>query len=145
MQDPDLRRPRRQVSSQKDGSMTEEELDEIERGYIDIERHAHLEGLEPESIRQPNNNGGGRAETQLSLQERDRRHGRVVDVVLSDMSEPWDQVASLYKKSLSDPYFRLMNTSGIAFKYHAGSIVGLQVAFEDLQVDRTTRTYAWQA
>jgi 21S rRNA (uridine2791-2'-O)-methyltransferase len=44
-------------------------------------------------------------------------------VVLSDMSEPWDQTAGFYKKSLSDPYFRMMNTSGNAFRDHAGSIV----------------------
>jgi 21S rRNA (uridine2791-2'-O)-methyltransferase len=63
------------------------------------------------------------AEAKLPLKQRDERKGRVVDVVLSDMSEPWDQVTGFHKKSLSDPYFRLMNTSGIAFKDHAGSMV----------------------
>jgi 21S rRNA (uridine2791-2'-O)-methyltransferase len=121
VQDPDLGRPRKQVSSHKDGGMTEQELDEMEKGYVDIERHAHLDGVETESIGQPHKETDGRSK--LSLKERDERQGRVVDVVLSDMSEPWDQTTGFYKKSLSDPYFRLMNTSGIAFKDHAGSMV----------------------
>lgn len=106
--------------------MTEEDLDEMERGYIDIERQAHLEGVEAECIGLPNKDDSEMAEGKLSLQERDKRQGRVVDVVLSDMSEPWDQTTGFYKKSLSDPYFRLMNTSGISFKDHAGSMVRSQ-------------------
>ena len=50
------------------------------------------------------------------------REVRVVDVVLSDMSEPWAQVQS-WKRSLSDPYYRMMNTSGINFRDHSGSMV----------------------
>ena len=46
-----------------------------------------------------------------------------VDVVLSDMSAPWFQTAGFGKRSLSDPYNRMMNTSGISFKDHAGSMV----------------------
>ena len=98
----------------------------MERGYLDMERHAHLDGVETETIGQP----AGRIEQdevarpKLSLKERDMQHGRAVDVVLSDMSEPWDQTAGFYKKSLSDPYFRMMNTSGNAFRDHAGSMVG---------------------
>jgi 21S rRNA (uridine2791-2'-O)-methyltransferase len=79
----------------------------MERGYLDMERHAHLDGVETEPM------------------DRDIQPGISVDVVLSDMSEPWDQTAGFYKKSLSDPYFRMMNTSGNAFRDHAGSMVGL--------------------
>lgn len=46
-----------------------------------------------------------------------------VDVVLSDMSAPWFQTTGFGKRSLSDPYNRMMNTSGISFKDHAGSMV----------------------
>ena len=49
--------------------------------------------------------------------------GRLVDVVLNDMSAPWEQTAGFWKKSLSDPYFRMMNTSGMSFRDHAGSMV----------------------
>ncbi|KAF1973403.1 FtsJ-domain-containing protein [Bimuria novae-zelandiae CBS 107.79] len=139
VQDPDLGRPRKQVLSHKDGGMTEEELEEMERGYVDIERHAHLEGVEVESVGQPHkeNHSEKGPNPRLSLQERDQCQGRVVDVVLSDMSEPWDQITGFYKKSLSDPYFRLMNTSGIAFKDHAGSMdlcmAGLTFAFDTLR------------
>ncbi|KAF1963595.1 FtsJ-domain-containing protein [Byssothecium circinans] len=126
VQDPDLGRPRRQISSQQDGGFTEDDVEEMERGYVDIERHTHLEveGIETEMIGQPGKGrkDGGVVEKKLSLKERDTRQGRVVDVVLSDMSEPWDQITGFHKRSLSDPYTRLMNTSGIAFKDHAGSM-----------------------
>lgn len=48
---------------------------------------------------------------------------RTVDVVLSDMSAPWYQTTGFWKRSLSNPYNRMMNTSGLPFKDHAGSIV----------------------
>ncbi len=53
----------------------------------------------------------------------DQTEGRVVDVVLSDMSEPWAQTDGFWKRSLSDPYYRMMNTSGMPFRDHAGSMV----------------------
>lgn len=50
--------------------------------------------------------------------------GKIVDVVLSDMSEPWPvESPNYWKRSLSDPYIRMMNTSGIGYKDHAGSMV----------------------
>jgi 21S rRNA (uridine2791-2'-O)-methyltransferase len=126
VQDPDLGRPRRQVASQEHKKgFTEDDLEELERGYIDIERHTHLEGAGTEAIGVPNAEKSlpDPGDSKLSLKERDLRQGRVVDVVLSDMSEPWDQTTGFHKRSLSDPYFRMMNTSGIAFKDHAGSMV----------------------
>lgn len=48
---------------------------------------------------------------------------RMVDVVLSDMSAPWEQTEGFWKRSLSNPYYRMMNTSGINFRDHAGSMV----------------------
>ncbi|KAJ5142082.1 hypothetical protein N7526_003077 [Penicillium atrosanguineum] len=47
---------------------------------------------------------------------------RTVDVVLSDMCEPWHQTSGFWKRSLSDPYRRMMNTSGNNFRDHAGSM-----------------------
>ncbi|MDI1489849.1 MAG: 2' O-ribose methyltransferase, partial [Ramalina farinacea] len=46
----------------------------------------------------------------------------VVDVILSDMSEPWAQTDGFWKRSLSNPYYRMMNTSGMPFRDHAGSM-----------------------
>lgn len=40
------------------------------------------------------------------------------------MSAPWDQTAGFGANTLSNPYRRLMNTSGNAFRDHAGSMVG---------------------
>jgi 21S rRNA (uridine2791-2'-O)-methyltransferase len=125
-------RPRKVVSSTKDEGMTEEELDEMEKGYVDIERHAHMDGVELESLGQPMNTTKEDDKpnaTRLTLKERDMQQGRAVDVVLSDMSEPWDQTTGFHKKSLSDPYFRMMNTSGNAFRDHAGSMVRSSPSF----------------
>ncbi|KAJ2968607.1 hypothetical protein NQ176_g9096 [Zarea fungicola] len=47
---------------------------------------------------------------------------QVVDIVLSDMSAPWEQTSGFNVNSLSNPYHRLMNTSGVAFRDHAGSM-----------------------
>ena len=57
-----------------------------------------------------------------SLRERDEAAGRVVDVVLNDMCEPWDQTTGFWHRSISDPYRRMMNTSGTTFRDHAGSM-----------------------
>lgn len=43
-------------------------------------------------------------------------------LVISDMSEPWAQTTGFMSNTLSRPYRRLMNTSGITFKDHAGSM-----------------------
>lgn len=63
------------------------------------------------------------AETISMEKDRDRIEGRVVDVVLSDMSDPWPLDHNAWIKSVNRPFLRMMNTSGIAFKDHAGSMV----------------------
>ncbi|KAF2106278.1 FtsJ-like methyltransferase-domain-containing protein [Lophiotrema nucula] len=127
VQDPNLGRPRRQVFSEEeeDTGVSEEDLEEMERGYIDLERRTQAEGIEAEAIGQLDSQQASNwvePEAKLSLKERDRRQGRVVDVVLSDMCEPWDQTTGYHKRSLSDPYTRMMNTSGVPFRDHAGSM-----------------------
>lgn len=57
--------------------------------------------------------------------ENDEHRDRCIDVVLSDMSAPWEITSGLWKRSLSNPYYRMMNTSGNRFKDHAGSMVCL--------------------
>ena len=103
--------------------MTEDELEEMERGYIDLERRTRLNGGSVEA----DASGGakGDQEHKMSRRMRDESQGRVVDVVLSDMSAPWEQTSGYNKRSVSDPYFRMMNTSGMAFRDHAGSMVSL--------------------
>ncbi|CAH0004679.1 unnamed protein product [Clonostachys byssicola] len=75
------------------------------QSYIDMERQAsHVE-----------------TEGQGSL-----HHGpgskNMVDVVLSDMSAPWQQTSGYNVNTLSNPYHRLMNTSGIPFHDQARSL-----------------------
>jgi 21S rRNA (uridine2791-2'-O)-methyltransferase len=84
---------------------------EDEPGYIDREREmsAQIEGSDENTdIRPTSDDGSG---------------DRTVDVVLSDMSAPWQQTDGFWKRSLNDPYNRMMNTSGLGFRDHAGSMV----------------------
>lgn len=69
--------------------------------YIDAERH----------------------ETEQALERDDDDEHNTVDVVLSDMCEPWPLVDGFFKNTVKRPYFRMMNTSGIALRDHAGSMV----------------------
>ena len=103
----------------------QKEADETGKSYLELERQANVEGggTETAGKRRRTNKADVAANAKLSVKERDREQGRVVDVVLSDMSEPWDQTTGFRKKSLSDPYHRMANTSGIAFKDHASSMV----------------------
>ncbi|KAM0308536.1 hypothetical protein ACHAO8_009902 [Botrytis cinerea] len=55
-------------------------------------------------------------------QEQENDETKMVHVVLSDMCAPWDQTSGFWKRSLSDPYNRMMNTTGIKFSDHAGSM-----------------------
>ena len=108
------------------GRTKEQGLDQDEeQGYIDLGRQ--LDDTEDEGSRSAQEGSNG------SKAKRDR----VVDVVLSDMSEPWEQTIGFGKRSLTEPYRRMMNTSGIAFRDHAGSmdlcIAALEFAYDTLK------------
>ncbi|KAK0667252.1 putative ribosomal RNA methyltransferase [Cercophora samala] len=94
-------------AGERNGAAEEGEGEAVERSsYIDLERRAVAEEEEL-----------GKEEEKLNM--------RVVDVVLSDMSEPWPQTHGFRINSISNPYLnlnRLMNTSGIALKDHVGSM-----------------------
>ncbi|KAM0414746.1 hypothetical protein ACHAPD_005929 [Fusarium lateritium] len=85
--------------------------------YLDMERHA--------------------AQDEVQLLESEASKKRIVDVVLSDMSAPWEQTTGFNVNTLSNPYHRLMNTSGNAFRDHAGSMdlcaAALQFASDTLR------------
>lgn len=124
VQDPAMGRPRQQTIT---SSATADDREEAERGYIDLERRVLGEQGEPGADLRRRDSAqetdAGVVDKKTSVKERDRRAGRVVDVVLSDMSAPWDQTDGFHKNSLSNPYIRMMNTSGVAFRDHAGSMV----------------------
>lgn len=114
LRDPDRGRLRRplmfDMPDSPDGHLDPRILDDAETGYIERESLEKVdEGEEQEGGEEPPS---------------DKAHlDKSVDVVLSDMSEPWDPLDGLYKKSISNPYRRLMNTSGNTFRDHAGSMV----------------------
>jgi 21S rRNA (uridine2791-2'-O)-methyltransferase len=97
--------------------LTEDELEQEGRGIIERERGGDEEADYAALNRDRENF------VTLSQKDLDTAEGRVVNVVLSDMSEPWPLVASTWIKSVSNPYHRMMNTSGMAFRDHAGSMV----------------------
>lgn len=90
-------------------------IQEEETSYIDRERAATAESDSEEK-----NSGESRLSAEAGSND------ICVDVVLSDMSAPWEILTSSHlsgKNSLSNPYYRMMNTSGNKFKDHAGSMV----------------------
>lgn len=111
------RKPRNQLltDDEHNQSLTEEELGDTSFGYLDMDDNPDEPASDKERSRRQH---GRQAKTQVEGAE-----GRLVDIVLSDMSEPWEQTTGFWKKSLSDPYYRMMNTSGLSFRDHAGSMV----------------------
>lgn len=95
--------------------ITEEDLEQSSRSYFELEQKSNVRtSSNADEIAQDMHRG--RSKTG------DLRSG-MVDVVLSDMSEPWEQTEGFWKRSLSDPYYRMMNVSGVSFRDHAGSMV----------------------
>ncbi|KAM7199402.1 ribosomal RNA large subunit methyltransferase [Naviculisporaceae sp. PSN 640] len=87
--------------------------------YIDMERQAARESDIESGILNP---ATGKLEAANLLALKEKKGMRLVDVVLSDMSAPWPQTSGFSVKSLSNPYNRMMNTSGNAFRDHVGSM-----------------------
>lgn len=118
LQESDRGRTRKKVSFVADDGaeqMTEEELEQSSRSYI---------GLEKTAVDQSTQGGtSSKSGSQKGICAEDDGEGKMVDVVLSDMSEPWAQTEGFWKRSLSDPYYRMMNASGMSFRDHAGSMV----------------------
>lgn len=108
---------------------TEEGLEQSLRSYLELDKRpdrgtlSHA-GAVAQSVR-GGRSGAGKADSGM------------VDVVLSDMSEPWEQTEGFWKRSLSDPYYRMMNTSGVSFRDHAGNMdlcdAALRFAFDTLR------------
>ncbi|KAM0277295.1 hypothetical protein ACHAQH_005885 [Verticillium albo-atrum] len=69
--------------------------------------------------------------------EESSKSSKLVNIVLSDMSAPWDQTSGFGVNTLSNPYNRMMNTSGNTFKDHVGSMdlcyAALQFASDTLK------------
>ena len=122
LRDSDRGRVRQELSllaEEGEEQMTEEDLEYTSRSYLELEKSAESAGTKKQDVVAM---GKGRA-------AEDEEQGRMVDVVLSDMSEPWAQTEGFWKRSLSDPYYRMMNTSGMSFRDHAGSMVHLPSRF----------------
>ena len=115
------------VAEGAEEQMTKDDLEQSSRSYIELEKQAQFGiSLDGGSV--------AHASRPVKLSE-DDLEGRTVDTVLSDMSEPWAQTEGFWKRSLSNPYYRMMNTSGMSFRDHAGSMVirnGDTISFQRL-------------
>ncbi|KAI7090994.1 hypothetical protein KC356_g984 [Hortaea werneckii] len=121
---------RREGEGEDEGDgWTEEQLEREGRGVVELERASGQQEADMPSE-------GRRTDKRLSQRQADEAEGRVVNVVLSDMCEPWPLVASSWIKSVSNPWRRMMNTSGLSFRDHAGSMdlchAALTFAFDTL-------------
>ena len=123
LKEADRGRPRRQKSlaaADESNQATLADLEENSRGYFELENRADL---------QSEVEGGVEARAGLVKKGEHDTERMTVDIVLSDMSAPWEQTAGFWKRSLSDPYYRMMNTSGMSFRDHAGSMVRRSVPY----------------
>lgn len=146
VQDPNRGRPRKRtvVSSPEEQrkDISEDELEEIDRGYIDLERHRTQQESSESSAESsaddtteddmPPSGAPAKDGKSPSQKDKDAAAGRVVDVVMSDMSAPWEQTEGFGKRSVSNPFSRMMNTSGMAFRDHAGSMVCIPLYFASI-------------
>lgn len=115
--DPDRGRVRSRTIVEDD--VTEEDLQQEHQGIVQLEMHAAQNEKKLKEI----------PKADMTQKQLDLAEGRVVNVVLSDMSAPWPLVTSSWIRSVSNPYLRLMNTSGIAARDHGGSMVSLAFSF----------------
>ena len=158
IQDPERGRARPQsVLVQPDetdehrGDVTSGDLGKTTTSYIDLERRTStleekedttFKGNMIEGQEGPKSGSSGKvARTKKADEE-----GKLVDVVLSDMSEPWEQASGPWKRSFSDPYLRMMNTSGMPFRDHVGSMVRIskQKTRSLLLRLSSSRIFVWQ-
>ncbi|CAI4214996.1 unnamed protein product [Parascedosporium putredinis] len=89
---------------------------EGEEGFV--AEHEHVEALEEERSYLDMERLAMRDVEDVAMPETDR----VVDIVLSDMSAPWLLPTDFRKSGVNNAFHRMMNTSGIAFRDHAGSM-----------------------
>ncbi|KAI9685251.1 MAG: 2' O-ribose methyltransferase [Bathelium mastoideum] len=133
VRDRDLGRARmnqRALDEEENESSNEEEVVVEEGSYFERESSVRVS----DSAESEGTSGGtsdersSKVTDKLSQKQRDERDGRVVDVVLSDMSAPWEQTTGFYIRSLTEPHTRMMNTSGMPFRDHVGSMELCQAA-----------------
>ncbi len=131
-------RPSGQLGRGWDGEegLTEDELEVESRGVFGRRTGPDENDIGEDLVPTGTVGQGGDA---LMRMQRDAAEGRVVNVVLSDMSEPWPLTSSMWIKSVSNPHRRMQNTSGMAFRDHAGSMVCIFPLLQDLPLDPNQR------
>ena len=114
-------------TEQEDG-VTDDEVEGLSQGIVELGRETSKSSPSPAasehvSEQEETNKEHEKERRGMTTAEKDEDEGRVVDVVLSDMSAPWEQINGTWIRSVNNPYRRMMNTSGMPFRDHAGSMV----------------------
>lgn len=142
------------------GNFTEEELKNFEVlgdlfdkvSYIELERResaqldaaAEANRIKEEEEKQEQQNTStnneknivsedtkkSQSEETAQQKKQESSHKYSVDVVLSDMCEPWPQTTGFWLRTINDPFLRMMNTSGNALRDHTLSIVSFFSNFD---------------
>jgi 21S rRNA (uridine2791-2'-O)-methyltransferase len=118
LRNPQRGRLREHRSLSTDGSeqdTSDNGLEVASTSYFELEREASSSESDVKDLYEL---GGRQTKAQKEMAE-----GRMVDLVLSDMCEPWEQTTGFWIRSLNNPYHRMMNTSGMNFRDHVGSMV----------------------
>ena len=113
---------RQHMEEEEDDGEVSEEMVDRETRYFERESNS-LVGTSSENEKVGSGAEADDMKDKMSQKEKDEQEGRVVDVVLSDMSAPWEQTSGFYIRSFTEPYIRMINTSGMPFRDHAGSMV----------------------
>lgn len=122
--DSDRGRPRDQSFQHPDSDDSEEAAEADTDGYIQAEQSLTEASDETVGFTSDNELAPASEDPRsMTKKQKEQAAGRVIDVLLSDMCEPWEQTTGFGKRSVSDAYFRMQNTTGVAFKDHAGSMV----------------------
>ncbi|KAJ5355781.1 Ribosomal RNA large subunit methyltransferase E [Penicillium concentricum] len=112
---------KRKLGGQRDRSLFEEDEEEPHPNKK-FGRKLAVGNGRASTLGKPNSDNDRTTEAEKTDIRGDKILERTVDVVLSDMSAPWHQTSGFWKRSLSAPYNRMMNTSGVTFRDHAGSM-----------------------
>ncbi|GME95103.1 unnamed protein product [Ambrosiozyma monospora] len=85
---------------------------------------SELENDSDERSESHNSNKGTKEKTIKSVEEieAERENERPIDVVVSDMYEPFLQVSGYHSRTTNLPYFRMANMTGLALKDHLASM-----------------------
>lgn len=90
---------------------------------VELEIEEQLEHVEHMEVKEELKEESRASSTEQDQQDQASTSDQMVDIVLSDMCAPWLQLGGFQLRTINDPYIRMANTSGLAVRDHANSVV----------------------